>query len=138
MPVFDKSLITRSTGNLTASHSSSSVQTNGTPLRGMVARFIIPSSSGTTNQLLFRVWGSDDDSTYRVLASNQGGALSWTSGTLDEDDQTEVLVPFASKHKYHKTEIVISGSTGTPNFGIVKAGIVSGPAWDWERKNNFE
>lgn len=132
MPTFDSLLMTRTTGNLTASESSSGVIIRGTGVKGMAAYFSIPSTTGTTNDLLPRVWVSADDSTYLLVATHDGGAVSWASGGK------EFVVPFATNKKYAKTELVIAGSTGTPNFGAVQAGIVLGVGYDWTRAVNFE
>ncbi len=80
------------------------------------------------------MWASADDSTYRLIATYPGGAQSWASGAVT----AEFYVPIVTNLKYVKTELVISGSTGTPNFGVVKAGIVEGVGWDWKREENFE
>ena len=132
MPVFDANLMFRTTGNLTNSASSAALKIYGTPVRGMAVYVAVPSTTGTTNDLMFNVWVSDDDSTYKVAAKYYGGAQSWASGGK------EFVIPFATDKKYAKLEWVVSGSTGTPNFGVVKAGIVEGVGYDWKRAKGFE
>jgi hypothetical protein len=132
MPTFDSDLMTRSTGNLTQSESSSGKKIRGTGVKGMAAYIVLPSTTGTSNQVLPRVWVSDDDSTYRLAATYPGGPQSWASGGK------EFVVPFATDKKYALTELVISGSTGTVNYGAVKAGFVLGVGYDWNRAVAFE
>jgi hypothetical protein len=137
MPVFDAELMFRTTGNLTTSESSSGLKIHGTPIRGMAAYFVLPSSTGTTNNVTVKVWASEDDSTYRILATYPGAPRSWASGALTEKDGTFV-VPIVTTMKYVKSEIVIAGSTGVPNFGVAKAGVIVGVGWDWKREERFE
>jgi len=134
MPVMDAKLMTRTTGNLTNSESSSGVIINGTGVvKGMSAFFAIPSTTGTTNQWLPRVWVSADDSAYYLHATYHGGAQSWASGGK------QFIVPFKTDKKYAKTELVRTGSTGTPNQGVAKVGFVDGHAgYDWSRAVSFE
>jgi len=129
MPTFDANLMTRTTGDLTQSESSSGVEIRGTPIHGMAAYFVLPSTVGTTTDVLPRVWVSDDDSTYVLAASYPGGAQSWASGGK------EFVVAFVSDKKYVKTELVING---TANFGAAKAGIVLNVGYDWTRAVSFE
>lgn len=134
MPVFDNLLMTRSSGNLTASASSSGVIIYGTGVKGMAAYFVVPSNTGTTNSLLPRVWVSDDDSTYYLFATYHGGAWTPTSGETGK----EFVIPVVTDKKYAKTELVITGSSGTPNFGVVLAGFVTGVGYDWDRGIVFD
>lgn len=128
MPAFDNDLMFRTTGNLTASMTTTALKVRGLPVAGMAVRIVIPSSTGTTNSLLSRVHGSDDDSTYSLVAQHPSGAISPASGVA-----TEQIIPVAGDKKYYKVDFVVAGSTGTPNWGVVKAGLVEGVGFDWDR-----
>jgi hypothetical protein len=128
MPAFDNDLMFRTTGNLTASMTTSALKVRGLPVAGMAVRIVVPSSVGTTNTLLARVHGSNDDSAYNLVAQHPGGTIAPASGVA-----TELIIPLAGDKKYYKVDFVVAGSTGTPNWGAVKAGLVEGVGFDWTR-----
>ena len=138
MPVFDNLLMTRSSANLTASVSSSGVKIYGTCVKGMAAYIVVPTNTGTTNSILPRVWVSDDDSTYYLKATYQEGAWTPSSAEATATAGKEFVVPLVTDMKYAKTELVITGSSGTPNFGVVLAGFVTGVGYDWDRGVVFD
>ena len=135
MPITDKILMLRSTGDLTASLSTSPVTIHGTPVKGMAMYVTVPASAGTTNTLFPKVWASHDNATYRLISVHPGGAVQIAAAGTKE-----FVVPFAlpTVYKYVKGELVIAGSTGTPNYGVVKAWITLGYGGDWYRGKNFE
>jgi len=128
MPVFDNDLMFRTTGNLTQTETSGALTIRSTPVSGMAVRVSVPSSAGTTNTLLPKVISSNDDSTYYEISRYKGGAQ-----TIAASGSAELIVPFATPYKYVKLVLESAGSTGTPNWGAVKAGIVSGVGFDWDR-----
>lgn len=132
MPAFDNDLMFRTTGNLTQTETSSALTIRSTPVHGMAVRVVVPSSAGTTNTLLAKVLASNDDSTYYEIARYAGGAQQVAAG-----GDAEWIIPFATSRKYAKLVLLAAGSTGTPNWGAVKAGIVSRVHADWTRKPDW-
>ena len=134
MTAFDNDLMFRTSGNLTQSESSGAIKLRSTPVHGMAVRVNVPSSTGTTNTLLPRVLVSDTDAagSYTLAAQYEGGAQQVADAGSDE-----FIVPFATSKKYVKLELVIAGSTGTPNYGAVVAGLVLQAGYDWSRSVDF-
>lgn len=130
MPVYDANLLSID-GTLTNSTDGSALTIRGTGVHGMAMRFNIPSTTGTTNDILAKVETSDDDSTYRLTAQYPGGAQSWLTGGKT------FIVPFATTKKYVRGVVTLSGSTGVPSFGSVTAGLVYKVHGKWSREKDF-
>lgn len=130
MPLKDANLLSINAA-VTATKTGTGLKIRGTPNRGMAMEFFIPSTTGTTNDLLASVYASDDDSTYTEIARYVGGRTSWASGGK------HWLVPFATTKKYVRGVLTVAGSTGNPNFGTCVAGIVDAVHGDWGRSVNF-
>lgn len=130
MPLFDANLLSINAG-VTATKTGTGLKIRGTPNKGMTMRFFIPSTTGTTNDLLATVQASDDDSTYTEIARYEAGRVSWASGGK------HWLVPFATSKKYVRAILTVAGSTGTPNFGTCIVGVVDRVIGDWGRSVNF-
>lgn len=116
--VFDDDLMVRETSdsNLDADSTSDALYIGGTPHRGMAIRASLPSAvSGDSPTLTINVQESNSSGgTYTTIASSL--SLDSTSG------QADVLVPFATDQDWIKVNWDTGG--GTPNFGIVEAGVV--------------
>lgn len=136
--VFDNTLMFLSSGNLTrgslaALKPSSGFKLRGTPARGLSVRIQFPRMTGTTVKLLPQLYGSMDDSTYRVQAQYLGGHLSGLPGTVAA---TEIMIPLEmiSAYKYVKLGFNLVGGTTGSSWGAVKAGIVDVRGHgDWTR-----
>jgi len=131
MPVFDANLLFRSSGNLTQTETSSGIKVRGLGIEGLAVRVSIPTNTGTTNALLAKIQASDDNSTFFDIASYPSGAVSWASGAK------EWIIPVVTDKKYVRLVLEASGSTGTPNWGVVVAGLVPQVGWDYTRAVDF-
>lgn len=123
MTVFDYNLMFKSSGNLTKTSTvpASGIKIKGTPQKGLGVRINFPSTPGASAQVLPTVVMSEDDSTYRTVASYPGGAQSWASGAK------ELIFGFKvpeRKYKYVKLTFTITGGSTATSFGAVKAGLV--------------
>jgi len=129
--VFDNAVMFLSSGNLTATSTvpSAGLKIRGTHVNGSAARVVFPSTPGTAAQVAVAIHASADDSTYRVIASYPGGALSWASGGK------EIMLPFAvpSGYPYVKMVFTVTGGTTDTSWGAVKAGIVPRAHGVWTR-----
>jgi len=130
MPVYDANLLSINAA-VTATKNGTGLKIRGSGVRGLAMRFYIPSTTGTTNQMLATVAASDDDSTYTTIATYVEGAQSWASGAK------HWVVPFATSKKYVRAVLTLTGSTGTPNFGTCIAGVVDRVHADWSRDVDF-
>ena len=128
--LFDANLLSINAA-VTATKNGTGLKIRGTPNDGMAMRFFIPSTTGTTNDLLASVEASHDDSTYTEIARYVKGRQSWASGGK------HWIVPFATTRKYVRAVLTLAGSTGTPNFGTVLAGVVTRVMGDWGRDVDF-
>ena len=129
--VFDDKLMFKSSGNLTATSTvpSSGIKIRGTPVDGLAARVVYPDTPGASSQVLIAIHASADDSTYRVIATQPGGAQSWASGGK------EFMVPFAvpSGYPYVKMVFTITNGSTACSYGAVQAGIVPRAHGVWTR-----
>ena len=134
MAVFDYRLMFMSSGNLTKTSTvpAAGLKIRGTGIKGAAARVVFPTTPGLSAQVLPTVLASDDDSTYHTIASYPGGALSWESGGK------EVYIPFTTDKKYVKMTFTVTGGSTATSFGAVKAGVVEGVGYDWDRSVSFE
>jgi hypothetical protein len=129
--VFDNTLMFKSSGNLTATSTvpASGLKIRGTPVTGLAARIMFPTTPGASATVLVAIHESVDDSTYRVAATYPGGALSWASGAQ------EIMIPFAvhSGFPYVKMVFTLTGGSTACSYGAVQAGIVPRAHGDWRR-----
>lgn len=126
MPVFDSSLMFRTTGNLTQNESKGPVTVRTTGIQGLAVRVVVPAGTyGASDTILPRVWASDDNSTYSLAASYENGAQTVGAGGK------EMIVPIVAEAKYLKLELLLTATT--TNFGAVVAGLVQGVGYDWTR-----
>jgi hypothetical protein len=144
--VFDNLLMFISSGNVTktGTHPTSGIKLRGTPVRGLAARILFPSSPGLSATILPEIHVSADDSTYRVQATYAGGALSWAAGAdtalgISQSDR-EVMVPFEvpTGFPYVKLKLTVTGGSTATSFGAVKAGIVPRAHGDWTRQVRWD
>jgi hypothetical protein len=133
--IFDYGAMFKSSGNLTATLTTSSIKMRGSGRQGSSVRVHFPSTSGTREQVLVAVHASVDDSTYRICATYPGGAISWASGAKT------INVPFhlPKGYFYGKVVFTVTGGTTTTGagFGAVYAGLVP-KADDWDRQVRFD
>lgn len=128
MPLFDANLMFRTaTASLTASVSNGPLTVRGTPIEGLAARVVVPAGStiGADDTIWPKYYGSDDNSTYVLIAQYQGGATKPGSAGC------ELITPLVSNHKYLKEELVITATT--PSFGAVVSGLVKNVGGNWSR-----
>ncbi len=133
MPAFDKNYMFRTTGNLTQTETSSALELKHSG-GFLAARVVIPTNTGTTNALLAVVEASDTavEATFVVISRYPSGAVSWAASVGQK-----WYIPFVTGKKYVRMKLTVSGSTGTPNFGAVQAGVVVGVQEDWSRGVNW-
>ena len=132
MPVFDANLMLRTTGNLTQDESCGPVVVWGGIHKGLAVRVVVPTANGVNDTILPKVYLSDDNSTYNLVAQSERGAQKPSGGL-------EIIVPFPvspGKH-YVKVELDGTAASTTFNFGAVQAGVILNPGFDWERSSNF-
>lgn len=111
-------------------YATNAIKIRGTPAKGLGVRIMFPKSDGTTVKVLPQIYGSEDNSTYRLVAAYPGGHVSWASGT------NEIQFAFAVPRKYQYVKLYFAFATGTTgsDFGAVKAGLVPPGAYaDWSR-----
>jgi len=129
--VFDNKLMFKSSGNLTKTSTvpAAGLKIRGTPVTGLAARIMFPTTPGASATVLTVIHESADDSTYRVAATYPGGALSWASGAK------EIMIPFAvhSGYPYVKMIFTLTGGSTACSYGAVQAGIVPRAHGDWRR-----
>jgi hypothetical protein len=130
--VFDHALMFISTGNVTrGTAQTSALKIRGTHHRGASVRMLIPSWSATTCKILPTVAASTDGTTYRVVSTYPGGALSAAAGAAAREIQWEFAVP--SSFPYVRLQFTYTGGTTGSSFGAVKAGIVPRGLGEWRR-----
>ena len=98
MPAFDALLMTRTTGNLTATESVGGIVLRGTGISGMAARVAVPTAYNDDDTLQVLVYDSADNTTYNLIA--QSRALD-TFKTNPRD----IIVPVVTNRKYGKIQI---------------------------------
>ena len=136
--IFDYGAMCKSSGNLTktATVPSAGLVVRATHMHGGAVRVTFPSTSGTREQVLVEVHASVDDSTYRVVSTYPGGAVSWASGAKS------INVPFTlpAGYKYAKVKFTVTGGTTTSGagFGAVMAGLVPSVPGDWNRQVRWD
>ena len=133
---FDGNIMFKSSGNLTKTETvpSSGIKLRGTPVNGLAARVVFPTTPGAAATVLPKIIASVDNSTYRDIAEYPGGALSWASGGK------ELMIPFAVPRPYHYVKMVftITGGSTACSYGAVQAGIVVRAHGDWSRKIRWD
>jgi len=128
MPVFDDSLMFRTTASLTASETSAAVTINGVPISGLAARVVVPAAFSDDDTLQVKVKESAAGSTYTIL----GNSMVLTGFKTNPRD---VIVPIVGNYKYVKLELVITSTTAANlDFGAVVAGVVLNVNREWDRK----
>lgn len=105
----------------------------GTPVKGHSVRILYPSTPGLSATLLPEIHMSEDDSTYHLVSTYPGGALSWASGA--KEIAFSFQVP-QRKNMYVKLNHTIGGGTTATSFGAMKAGLVLAGA-EWDRSVDF-
>lgn len=132
MPAFDANLMFRTTGDLTASETSNALVIYGTPIRGLAARVNVPQAFGANDTMLAKVYASTDGSSYNLVAQYAKGATKVYGGK-------DMIIPFAlpASKWYVKLELTVTAASTTSNFGAVKAGIVEGVGYDFDRTTHF-
>jgi hypothetical protein len=135
MSAFDNTMMFFSSGNLTkrsantALYPTGGLKVRGTGPRSMAVRINFPSGPGTTVKLLPEIHASDNNSTYRLVATYPGGAQSWTKST-----SKELIFGFVTDKPYVKLYFkLVAGGTTASSYGAVKAGIVEPPGFEWSR-----
>ena len=137
--IFDYAAMFMSAGSVTATVTvpSSGIKVRGTGLKGSAVRVHFPATSGTREQVLVEIHGSVDDSTYRVVSTHAGGAISWASG----DEQINVPFTLPKGYFYAKMKFTVTGGTTTAGAGYVGgvyAGIVPRVDGEWTRVVRFD
>ena len=135
--VFDNTLMFKSSGNLTKTSSAptAGLKIRGTPVTGLAARVLFPTSPGVSAQVLTSIHESVDDTTYRLQSTYPGGAMSWNAAVYPYVQAREIMIPFAchSGFPYVKMYFTITGGSTACSFGAVQAGIVPRAHGDWRR-----
>ena len=133
MPVYDANLMLRTTGTLTADESVGPVTVWGGIHKGLAVRVVVPSAFGANDTILPKVYTSADNSTYNLVAQYAEGAIKpYGTGAV-------MIVPFPVMpgKQYVKLELDVTVASTTATFGVVTAGIVENPGFDWERGSHF-
>lgn len=132
MPEFDANLMFRTTGNLTQDESLGPITVYGGIQDGLAVRVVVPTANGANDTILPTVFLSSDGSTYNIAARYAKGATKPTSSGM------ELIVPFAvpAGKWYVKLELDGTAASTTYNFGVVQAGIVENPGFDWDRSTH--
>lgn len=127
MPVFDANLMFHTTAAVTVSQSNGPLTVRGTPIEGLAGRVVVPANTtvGADDTILPKYYGSDDNSTYYLIAQYQGGATKLGNAG------GELITPIVTNYKYIKEELVIVATT--PNFGVVISGLVKNVGGNWSR-----
>jgi hypothetical protein len=136
--LFDHATMFISTGNVTrGTAQSTALKIRGTHHRGASVRMKIPSFPATTCKILPQVAASTDGTTYRVVSTYPGGALSAVAGTSGAREiQWEFAVP--ASFPYVRLQFTYTGGTTGSSFGAVKAGIVPRGLGEWRRDVRFD
>jgi hypothetical protein len=130
--IFDHALMFLSSGNLTKGTSASSVlHIRGTHQRGSSIRMVFPNSPATTWKVLPQLYGSVDNSTFRLVSTYPNGPYSNAKSTAGEI-QWEFALPRGIP--YVKLQFTHTGGTTGSSFGAVKAGIVPRGLGEWHRQ----
>jgi hypothetical protein len=135
--IFDHALMFISSGNLTRGKiTTTALKSRGTHQRGLSVRLVFPKFPGTTCKVLPVVAASTNDSTYRVISTYPGGALSDLSGTAYA---REIQWDFAisGPMPYVRLQFTFTGGTTGTSFGAVVAGIVPRGNYEWSRAVRF-
>ena len=129
--IFDYAAMFISSGNLTKTglHPSAGIKVRGTGLKGSAVRIYFPTTPGLSATVLPEVHGSVDDSTYRVVSTYPGGAISWASGTKEAN----LAFTLPKGYFYAKLKFTITGGSTATSFGAVQAGIVPRVDGEWTR-----
>jgi len=113
--VFDSNLMLRKAGDgsLSTTGTYSGISIYETPARGMAARVVVPSVSGTTPLATFIIEASDadTDASYNEIARSE-----------PVNAAGEYMVGFSTQRRYVRLKVNISGTT--PVFGTVLVGVV--------------
>ena len=127
--IFDNTVMFKSSGNLTKTIDSTALVLRGTAVRGSAARVYFPTTPGLSATVLVSIKASADNSTFRTIATDPRGALSWASGT------EETIVPFEvpSGYPYVKCTFTITGGSTATSYGAVLAGVVPRQLGEWTR-----
>lgn len=129
--VFDNAVMFMSSGSLTKTSTvpASGLVIRGTPVDGLAARVVFPTTPGTMVTVATTIVASADNSTFRTIASYPGGAQSWASGAK------EIMIPFAVPrgYPYVKLTFTLTGGTTDTDYGQVRAGIVPRVHGNWTR-----
>jgi hypothetical protein len=131
MPEFDAQLMFRTAGSgaLAANASFGPLVVYGGIREGLAARVAIPSANGINDTIYPKVYISQDGTNYNLAAQYAKGAVKPGAGSLD------MIVPFPvlPGKNYVKLELIGAAASTTYNFGVVQAGIVQNPGFDWDR-----
>lgn len=131
MPAFDDELMLRTTGSFTTTESVGPVIVYGGQRQGLAVRVVTPSSFGVNDTVKVNVYDSADNSTYNLIASH---------ADTKQSVQPELIVPFKVNpgKRYIKAEIIPTVASTTASWGVVKAGIVPNPGFDYDRSTNVK
>jgi hypothetical protein len=134
MSAFDKLLMLRTTGTLTAAESVGPATIYGGRRKGYAARIIVPSGYGANDTIHPKVYTSTDGSTYNLVAQFAGGTNKPGTAGLD------LIVPFTPPpgKTYVKVELIVTVASTTPSFGVVLVGIVDNPGFGQDRDAGSE
>lgn len=112
MPADALSVLQAAVTKVTSFTSASLDLKTGTPRRGLKARFNITNYSGASAGHTWtpKVMGSSDDTTFVLIA--QGDPLTTTTAAQTK----EAFVPFETSYRYVKSQMDVSGTTGTPTI----------------------
>lgn len=127
--MFDSNLMFRTTGSLTASESGGPLTIHGTPIKGMAAKVVIPSSAsiGAADTIQAKLYASTDGSTYNVIA--QTAVTTPGAATAQQ-----FVIPFSlpkGQKTYLKLELIVTATTSA--WGTVVAGLVLGRGAEVDR-----
>jgi hypothetical protein len=130
---FDKLLMLRTTGTLTASESVGPITIYGGNPEGLAARVIVPSAFGANDTILPKVYTSTDGSTYNLVAQNAAAVKPGSAGT-------ELIVPFTppAGKTYVKVELVVTIASTTANLGTTIVGLVNNPGFATDRSSGSQ
>jgi hypothetical protein len=125
----DANLMFRTTGTLTQDESLGPIVVYGGMRHGLAVRTVVPQGYGANDTVWPKVYLSADGSTYNLVAQHAKGAQKPGSTGL------HLITPFAVPPGkwYVKLELDVTVASTTANFGVVTAGIVENPGYDWDR-----
>ncbi len=137
--MFDANLMFRTTANLTQDESLGPLVVYGGQCDGLAARVIVPGQGGAGNYgandtILPRIYTSSDGSTYNLVSTYAKGAQKPGTGSLD------LVIPFPvfTGKRYVKIELDVTVASTSANFGVVTAGIIENPGFDWDRSSDTQ